>query len=199
MKIVSGFSRDAFSGDGGYWGRTIVLEGDMSRVGMAAVVMAALGCRYRAEVVPVWGDASGLRHMAGEWTGDYSSPDSHRRGVITFALTARGDSAFGEVIMDADGEAGAEFSRPGPVRTPLAIQFVRIADGSIRGELEPYLAPDCECLVRTLFTGIISGEVVSGSFRTTTEWGGKQEGSWRAIRAKAVAPEAQRLRGIDVP
>ena len=76
----------------------------MSKIMVAVFAMAALGCRYRPEVVPIWGDPSGLQSLAGEWTGDYSSPDSHRRGTITFSIRARGDSAFGEVLMVSDAE-----------------------------------------------------------------------------------------------
>lgn len=168
----------------------------MSRLIVAALAITAVGCRYRAEVVPIWGDPGGLRRLAGEWTGDYSSPDSHRRGTITISITARGDSAFGEVLM----VWGAEAVSPRPAdlleshsryvmsAEMLNIQFVRVADGRIRGELEPYIAPDCECLVRTVFTGTMGDAVVSGVYRTTTDWGGTQEGVWRADRVRRAAP-----------
>jgi hypothetical protein len=157
-----------------------------------ALAIAVLGCRYRAEVVPIWGDSGDLERMAGEWTGEYSSPDSRRTGTITFMITAHGDSAFGDVLMVIPTEE----SVPRPVdlvtghsaharsADRLSVQFVRVAGGGVRGELEPYLAPDCECRVRTTFTGTIDGDVVRGSFLTTTDWGGKQEGRWRVVRVK---------------
>ena len=164
----------------------------MRRALVAAITIAALGCRYRAEVVPIWGDTGDLNRMAGEWAGEYSSPDSRRTGTITFTITAHGDSAFGEVTMVTSPEE----TLPRPMDLSkghsaharsadlLSVEFVRIAGGGVRGELEPYIAPDCECRVRTIFTGTIDGDVVSGSFLTTTDWGGKQEGRWRVVRVK---------------
>lgn len=167
----------------------------MRRAWVGAIVIAALGCRYRAEVVPIWGDSGDLDRIDGEWVGEYSSPGSQRSGTITFMITAHGDSAFGEVRMGIP----IEESDPRPVDLAtghsahagsaelLSIQFVRVAGGGVRGELEPYMAPDCECRVRTIFTGIIDGDVVSGTFLTTTDWGGKQEGRWRVVRIRREA------------
>jgi hypothetical protein len=157
---------------------------------LAGIALAALGCRYRAQVVPISGDSGDLARLAGEWTGEYSGSDSHRSGTITFTITAHGDSAFGEVLMilpmegnllqPADLIAGhAAHARSADL---LAIHFVRVAGGSVRGELEPYIAPDCECQVRTVFTGSMNGDVLSGSFLTTTAWGGRQNGTWRVVR-----------------
>ena len=159
---------------------------------VAALAIAELGCRYCPEVVPIWGDIGDLDRLAGEWTGEYSSPDSRRTGAITFMITAHGDSAFGEVHMALP----VEESLPRPVdlltghsaharsADLLSVQFVRVAGGSVRGELEPYISPDCECRVRTIFTGTIDDGVVSGTFLTTTDWAGRQEGRWRVVRVR---------------
>ena len=168
----------------------------MSRVMVAVLAMAALGCRYRAEVVPIWGDPGGLLSLAGEWTGDYSSADSHRRGTIIFSITARGDSAFGEVLMVSDAEDVSprpadlleSHSRHATSAEILNIQFVRVADGRIRGELESYIAPDCECPVTAVSTGTVDADAVSGVYRTTTDWGGRQGGIWRAVRTRRAGP-----------
>ncbi len=164
----------------------------MRRARVAAIAIAAFGCRYRAELVPIWGDIGDMDRLAGKWAGEYSSPDSRRTGTITFTITAHGDSAFGEVLMAIPAEEN--LPRPRSLVTGhsdhagsadlLSVQFVRVAGGGVRGELEPYIAPDCECRVRTMFTGTIDGDAVSGGFLTTTDWGGKQEGRWRVVRIR---------------
>ena len=159
---------------------------------VAVLAMAGLGCRYRPEVVPVWGHTGDLNRLAGEWTGEYSSPDSRRTGTIAFLITAHGDSAFGEVHMVIPVEESlprpvdlvTEHSAHAQSSDRLSVQFVRIAGGGVRGELEPYIAPDCECRVRTVFTGTIDDGVVSGTFLTTTDWGGTQAGRWRVVRVR---------------
>jgi hypothetical protein len=184
------------------------LKEDRMRRGLAAAIaIAALGCRYRAEVVPIWGDTGDLDRMAGEWTGGYFSPESHRSGTIAFRITAHGDSAFGEVLMGIPLEENdlslvdLERGHSGRAHSAdtLSVQFVRVAGGGVRGELEAYTAPDCECRVRTIFTGTIEGNVVSGSFLTTTEWGGTQAGSWRMVRVKPPARRRGAVVGKAAP
>ena len=157
---------------------------------LAGMAIAAVGCRYRPQPVPVWGQPGDIMQLAGEWEGEYSSHDSHRTGSITFMITARGDSAFGDVLMPVPkGEEGprpvdlgqAHFAHARAADL-LSVQFVTISGGRVQGELEPYIAPDCECVVRTVFTGTLKGNVVSGSYLTITQWGGRQEGQWRVER-----------------
>ena len=49
--------------------------------------------------VPLVGAASDVATLAGHWEGAYSSAATGRSGSISFALTASGDSAFGDVVM----------------------------------------------------------------------------------------------------
>ncbi|HEU5217255.1 MAG TPA: hypothetical protein VFU23_01250 [Gemmatimonadales bacterium] len=157
---------------------------------VVGIGLAALACRYRPQPVPVWGERADVAKLAGEWEGEYSSTESRRTGSITFMITAQGDSAFGDVLMPVP--AGEEALRPiDPAQAHLtharsadllSVQFVTITGGRLRGELEPYIAPDCECVVRTVFTGTVTGNTIAGTYLTTTPWGGRQEGRWRVAR-----------------
>lgn len=156
------------------------------------IALAVVGCRYRPQPVPILGDRSEITRIAGDWEGEYWSQDSHRNGSITFQITAKGDSAFGDVLMPVP--AGEQSPRPiDPIEQHLrharsadllGVRFVAISGGRVRGELEQYIAPDCECLVQTTFTGTIRGNVISGTYLTMTDWGGRQQGEWRVERVQ---------------
>jgi hypothetical protein len=156
---------------------------------LAAIAAMAFGCRYRPGPVPVLGSPGDLAQLAGDWEGEYSSPVAGRRGSIVFKITAQGDSAFGDVLMPV--LAGEIAPRPVDLLAGhelharsmelLAIKFVTVSGGSIQGELEPYIAPDCDCLARTTFYGRVEGNGISGSFVTTTERG-IQRGEWSVRR-----------------
>lgn len=64
----------------------------------------------------------------------------------------------------------------------LRVTFVRIEGGMVKGELEPYVAPDCRCVVSTVFRGTIRGDTVDGSYVTLTETGRTHDGRWRVQR-----------------
>jgi hypothetical protein len=158
---------------------------------LAGVAALALGCRYRADPVPVAGVHTEIEQLIGEWSGDYASSESRRSGSILFQITAHGDSAFGDVMMPvAAGEVGP---RPVDLLTGheqharstelLSIRFVRVAGGAVQGELEPYIAPDCDCVARTVFYGKMEGNQISGTYITTTERG-TQRGEWRVRKVK---------------
>ena len=160
----------------------------MMLVGVAAL---ALGCRYRPDPVPVAGVHTEVEQLIGKWDGDYASGESRRSGSIFFEITAHGDSAFGDVLMPvAAGEVGP---RPVDLLTGheqhvrstelLAIKFVRVGGGAVQGELEPYIAPDCDCVARTTFYGKVEGNEISGTYVTTTERG-TQRGEWRVRKVK---------------
>jgi hypothetical protein len=154
----------------------------------AGALLAA--CRYTPTHVPLVGAPADIAKMAGTWEGDYSSDASGRAGVIVFEITAGVDTAHGEVLMtpqygpplraaDAGTRMHAEHVRSAEL---LTVRFVRIDGGLIRGELEPYIAPDCMCPVTTVFRGTMAGDRIEGTYVTRGPQGLMQEGRWAVKR-----------------
>lgn len=136
---------------------------------------------------------AGASAMAGVWMGTYGSRDTGRSGDIYLALSARADSAVGEVVMNAGNQPViAEMQPDGTWRwrgrsasmpEVILIQFVEIQTGEIEGQLAPYLDPSCGCLVRTTFRGRVDGDRVSGTFHSEGEAPAhRAEGTWSAER-----------------
>lgn len=162
-------------------------------LGGIVLSMAMLGCgRYQPTPVPVQGVQADIAALAGDWEGSYSSLDSRRDGTITFTITAGADSAFGDVLMvpHAGGQVlASDASSPqhlAHARSPelLRVTFVRIAGGRVQGALEPYVAPDCQCVVTTMFQGAATSDRIEGTYITTGRDGLRQEGRWSMRRAR---------------
>jgi hypothetical protein len=64
----------------------------------------------------------------------------------------------------------------------LRIDFVAAQGDSIRGTLEPYIAPDCECTVNTTFFGQVRSDKIAGTFQTRSAGRVRAEGSWEMRR-----------------
>ena len=150
------------------------------------------GCHYVAPAVPLHGEAADIAQLAGMWDGSYSGTESGRTGSIVFTIMEGSDTARGDVMMTPrDGmtmravDAGT-LAHDMHAHTPelLVVSFVRVADGMVRGELEPYVAPDCHCAVNTVFRGALTGDRIEGTFTTRGPQGLLQEGKWSAERRK---------------
>ena len=162
-------------------------------VALVGGILLATACRYRPEPIPVQGDRAEIARMAGTWVGEFSGTTSGRSGSITFTLKAGTDSAFGDVlmvpaggmnpIMPADNPAEHRLHASSP--QVLRVSFVTITDGRVFGTLEPYIAPDCQCTVRTTFTGTIGTDAVDGTFVTRAPGGVEQTGRWRVVRNRS--------------
>ena len=160
------------------------------RMALLGIAVASAGCRYEPSPVRLEGSASDIAALAGEWIGEYSSLDSRRSGSITFTIRAGRDTAFGDVVMvpsggnavmaaDVDARVHAGHSVAPEV---LRITFVRVFGGMVAGELEPYVAPDCACVVRTVFQGTVKSQTVSGEYFTSNGANLRQQGRWSAWR-----------------
>jgi hypothetical protein len=159
--------------------------------GVAVMVLA--GCALNPAPVPVRGDAWGITALAGEWIGEYHSPDTRRSGSIHFSLATGRDTAFGDVVM-VPGISARQYTTDPDVwpkqralqRDPvgLFIRFVNVDDNRISGAIEPYPSPDCECTLQTTFSGMRRGNRIEGTFLTRhSECSMKEEtGTWWAER-----------------
>lgn len=160
-----------------------------------AIALAVLtgGCATVRSPVLLQGTRSDIAALAGTWEGTYGSTESRRDGAITFVIRAGSDTAFGDVIMIPDASGVRIMAEDAQTRAHLAhamapeylrITFVRVSDGAVEGAIEPYVAPDCHCLVRTVFRGAIDGNVVSGTYLTRGDAGLRQTGVWRMHRQR---------------
>lgn len=172
----------------------------IARAALYATGLALIaGCVYKPSPVLMQGRAEDIAALAGTWQGEYFSHHSGRTGIITLEIRPGKDTAFGEVVME--GSPGqpvlAEDARWGGhaahARAPeiLTIAFVSVRRGTVQGALEPYEAPDCKCVVRTTFTGAISGDIISGDFLTTGETWLRQTGKWSVRRTKVASRQLE--------
>ena len=168
------------------------------RIGLHVSTIASAcvlsGCAGHPPPVPLAGSLRDIASLTGEWTGEYSSDETGRSGSISFVLTPRGDTAYGDVIMiprnlgqplrawakdDAGGAAGAERTRP----VPLTISFVRVRGNEVSGTLAPYRDPECGCALATRFVGWLRGDTISGSYFSSHERSDAEaHGRWQVVR-----------------
>ena len=161
------------------------------------LVPLLLGCAANPSPVPVVAEPDALAALAGHWAGEYSSPATGRSGSIVFTLSAGGESATGDVVMvpsgseqplvaaAAPGVAG-QSATTRPVAKGLTIRFVRLAGDSVSGMLDPYSAPDCDCVLTTTFTGQLHGDRIDGTFETRGDprASATQTGRWSVSRRR---------------
>ena len=144
--------------------------------------------------VPVVGTARDVQALAGQWGGWYSSAVTGRNGSISFALTARGDSAVGDVVMIPRGsgqplrpwnQSPAPGVTPPPHASVLTINFVRVTAGRVTGSLAPYADPETGAKLFTRFEGTLAGDTIEGTY-TTTSTGSvdSQTGQWQVTRRR---------------
>jgi hypothetical protein len=165
------------------------------RVGLIAAgfgVILVSACQFNPTPVAIAGDPGSIRALAGTWSGTYLGTDTRRTGNITFTIRTEDDSAFGDVQMEPPPGAGILRPADDPMlhrahaRGPqfLAVRFVGVVGGEISGALEPYVAPDCECTVRTTFTGRVIMDTVRGTFETRAPLLAVQTGTWAITRIR---------------
>ena len=164
----------------------------MKRILAGAFLAGSISCAYLSPPVVVVGPDPDLRAMVGEWWGDYRSEGPiERRGTIHFALIEGEDHAHGDVLMTPAGSNrpyGRFPGEPGTLQLPaapeaLTIRLVRIEDGTLRGDLEPYWDPDRATTATTTFRGTLREDTITGAFITTFASGTLEaHGRWRVKR-----------------
>jgi hypothetical protein len=157
-----------------YDAATTLTRGHLMRPLIGLVLLAGLaGCAGKSPPVPVQASAADIGRLAGRWEGEYNSDQTGRGGSIVFTLTAGSDTAQGDVLMIPagsnqpimrEGMSQQPYTSSGPIPSVLSIRFVDYRDGQVSGALDPYRAPDCNCVVATTFIGTVTGDVIKGTF-----------------------------------
>jgi len=153
------------------------------------VVLAA--CRSAPSTpVQLQGEPSAIARLAGTWTGEYWNGAGGRGGSLGFSLPSGSDSLYGDVTMlDPRGQqlraADPMDTHRLHVQSPtqLRIDLVIAQGDSVRGVLEPYISPDCECAVSTTFFGQLRGDRIDGRFETRNGGRVRAEGKWELKRS----------------
>jgi hypothetical protein len=154
------------------------------------VVALAAGCKTAPPTpVQLQGDPRSISGLAGSWTGEYWGAAGGRGGSLSFSLRAGSDSLYGDVTMVDPRGQPVRSADPSDVHAAhaassqaLRIDFVAVRADSVRGTLEPYIAPDCECTVNTTFFGQVRSDKIAGTFVTRGGGRVRAEGSWEMRR-----------------
>ena len=158
-----------------------------SKIMSVVPLLLAGACASSPTPVAVAGAAPDVLELAGEWAGEYWSLDSGRSGSILFQLRAGADSALGDVLMIAPGQGHDHAGGRHPSSEYIAISFVRVAGTRVRGALEPYRDPSCDCQAVTTFEGNLQGDRIEGTFTTRhVRSDAVQEGRWRVQRTPSA-------------
>ncbi|HEX6091461.1 MAG TPA: hypothetical protein VFZ13_14995 [Gemmatimonadales bacterium] len=161
------------------------------RAVLPVALLLALACAGTPAPVTVVGTETDLASLDGSWSGEYWGSGSGRSGSIVFEVRADSHSATGDVVMIPKGANrplhrihDANVSEASiPTSQLLTIRFVRIAEGRVSGELDPYHAPDCDCALLTRFLGTLRGDTISGTYETSGEHSrDRATGEWRVVR-----------------
>ena len=139
-----------------------------------------------APAVPVGGNDTTA--LVGKWVGDYSSAETGRSGSIVLEFKSGGKVARGDILMQPKGYSASAQAPQGsdPLKSMpqvLQISFVNVEGGAVKGTIDPYTDPACDCLVDTTFVGKITGDTIEGTFSTTPAGqGGPTAGRWKVTR-----------------
>jgi hypothetical protein len=176
------------------------LAGERRLVFAGLIAIASCRLTPASAPVPVQGTPEELSTIAGEWSGHYWSKETGRRGIIRFIMPEHADTGHGEVeitfspALSLAQEAAAadpikrdldDESAPRPC-TVLNIRVVRVEHDQVRGTMEPYWDPDCDCRAQTAFEGKVSGKRITGTFSSHRESSDRRllTGEWYVDRER---------------
>ena len=150
----------------------------------SAALAAACKSSNPAPEVPVQG--GDLSALTGRWVGEYSSTETGRTGSIVFELKSGDKVARGDVLMKPKVDAQNANDKLRTMPQMLNINFVSATGGVLRGTMDPYTDPSCDCSVQTTFVGRLSGDTIEGTFTTTPQGsaGSITTGRWKMTREK---------------
>jgi len=163
---------------------------------MAAFAASTIACATKPPGIELTSSDFDLQPLVGVWRGAYSNPQAGRNGTIAFSLRAGESFASGNVVMipKADSLLTPEERElvsdvPPTGRSVLSIHFIRKQGGNLSGTLDPYRAPDCDCMVTTTFQGSFRRRsTIQGTFTTVPSRAGSSitSGTWRVTRVKKL-------------
>ena len=163
-------------------------------VALAGASLALSACRYTPTPVVLQASPGDVVSLAGTWEGTYQGRESERTGTITLTIEPGKDTAYGDVLMEAPARhqfiaadvASGEHQRHARAHEVLRITWVGIHRGFVEGALEPYIAPDCQCSVKTTFNGYADdeGNLIKGEFITVGP-SLRQTGTWTVRKKKS--------------
>jgi hypothetical protein len=153
-----------------------------TRISIEILVLAVLtmaACESPRAAIPVVANPEWRASLVGQWHGEYASPATGRSGSIVLYLAEGEDHAHGDVLMIPRG--GSDLYQL------LTIRFVRAKGRQISGMLDRYWDPDCNCEVKTSFTGEINGDKIEGTFTSISGRSGvgRSTGWWEVTRKKS--------------
>ncbi len=170
------------------------MNGRLSLCGvLVSTLLLSWACSAARNSVNLYGEKVDMELLEGEWSGDYFSKDTGRSGTIAFTLTAGRNEASGEVLMIPVGSrepyhpVGFKDKAEVDPQFPelLAIKFVEIMGGKIRGELTPYWDPEFQRRLKTTFEGVLMGDAIEGTFESRMEQSPIYfYGQWKVSRKK---------------
>ena len=160
----------------------------MRHLVIRTIALAALvACGGQPMPIRLQGDPVSIARLQGTWIGAYRGGVSIG-GSLTFQLRGGVDSLYGDVAM-LGGTQPIRSTDPADVhrahvQSPLRlrIDFVWIGNDVVRGTLEPYVAPTCECVVATTFEGRVRDDRIAGEFETRHEGRVIAGGTWEVSR-----------------
>lgn len=165
----------------------------MMAAGLAASTIA---CASKPPGIAITASDFDLNPLVGVWRGTYTNPLAGRTGTIGFSLRAGESFASGNVVMipkadsllTPDEREMLNDERP-TGRAVIPIRFLRKEGGSLTGTLDPYRAPDCDCMVTTTFQGAFTdAATIAGTFTTVPSKAGSTitSGTWKVTRVKKL-------------
>jgi hypothetical protein len=164
---------------------------------LAAVIsVSTLACATTPPGTEITSSDFDLLPLVGVWRGNFNSSQTGRAGTVAFTLRAGESSAKGNVVL---------IPRPDSLLTPeerevvenggsggrsvVPITFIRKEGGTMNGTLDPYRAPDCDCIVTTTFQGTFSdANTIVGTYTTVPSKAGASVtgGTWKVTRVKRL-------------
>jgi hypothetical protein len=138
------------------------------------IAVSVLGaCGSSMSSVPVQGEDKELAALAGEWKGEFEGDTRERRGTIAFDLELGRHTANAKVIMNSTAGAPVD----------LKVEYLKVVNGQLRGKIEPYMDPGCNCTVNTEFEGSLTSGFIVGTYVAAMDADGKKlTGQWSAER-----------------